>query len=355
MVILLSFGAAFLASILLTPIVIRLAYMYKWTDDSRIRSHPATRHTGVIPRAGGLALYGAIVVTSIFFIPITKVTIGVFLGGFIVTLIGVLYDRYDLSPALRLLSNLFAGGVAILFGLGVPYITQPLTGGIIHLDSYVLTISFFGAHSFWILANLFSLLWISSMMNFVNWSSGVDGQLSGFVAVSSIFLGLLALRFSAYDLPSASIATLCFIVAGAFAGFGLWHFYPQKIMPGYGGSTLAGYFLAVLSILSYGKLGVLVMVLAIPLVDALYAIIRRISKGKSPLRGDDGHFHHRLLAIGWGRRRITVFYGVISLLYGISALYMQGWEKVYAIIVATVLMALFILITNQIKENRESQ
>ena len=85
-------------------------------------------------------------------------------------------------------------------------------------------------------------------------------------------------------------------------------------MPGYSATTLAGLLLAVLSILSTTKVGTAMMVLAIPLVDAGYVVGRRILSGKSPLSGDRGHLHHKLLELGWGRRRIAIFYWVVTAL-----------------------------------------
>ena len=90
-------------------------------------------------------------------------------------------------------------------------------------------------------------------------------------------------------------------------------------MPGYSGGALAGFFLGVLSILSWGKIGTMALVLAVPIVDAMYSIIRRIAAGKSPLKGDAGHFHHRLLEVGWGKRRIAVFYIIVSAIFGMVA------------------------------------
>ena len=78
-------------------------------------------------------------------------------------------------------------------------------------------------------------------------------------------------------------------------------------------------------------------------------ILRRIKNKQSPLKGDAGHFHHRLLEIGWGRRRIAVFYWFVSFLFGFAALYFQQAQKVLAIFVVVVFLAMFIVITNKLK------
>ncbi|MFS8158805.1 MAG: glycosyltransferase family 4 protein [Candidatus Roizmanbacteria bacterium] len=344
--------ASFILSSLIAPLLIRISYRFNlFIDDPKKRFHPANTHSKPIPRAGGLVVFLSVLIISLLFLEISKIVVGILLGGLVIIIIGLLDDIYDLNPFLRLVSNFVISGIVIAFGLGIPYISNPF-GGVIHLDTVIWTIQFLGTHHFLLWANLFSLMWIATIMNFVNWSSGVDGQLSGYVSVSSIFLGIFALRFSGYDISSMSVSTLCFIVSGAFAGFWLWNFYPQKIMPGYSGGTLAGYFLAVLSILSFTKFGVLVMLLAIPLIDAFYVVIRRISQKKSPFKGDAGHFHHRLISIGWGKRRIAIFYALISAIYGFAALYFTGWQKLSAVLIATVLLFLFILIIEEIKKNQ---
>ncbi|OGK31444.1 hypothetical protein A3B02_01255 [Candidatus Roizmanbacteria bacterium RIFCSPLOWO2_01_FULL_42_14] len=344
-----SLAIAFLA----TPGVIRLAFKLNLVDDAKKRKHPAHTHTGVIPRAGGLGIYLAILLSSLVFLTFNQIVIGVLIGATGIVILGLIDDRIDLPPGMRLMA-LFAIVFLVIFsGLGVPYITNPL-GGVIRLDQVTLTYQIFGQEKhFLLLANIFALLWITAIMNFVNWSKGVDGQLPGFVGISAIILGILAMRFSSHEISNLQVALLGFIVGGAFLGFLPWNFYPQKIIPGFSGGTLGGYFLGILSILSWGKLGTMALVLGMPLVDALYTIARRVIEGKSPLKGDDKHFHHRLLNIGWGRRRIAVFYWTVSLVFGIAALFFEQEQKFLAFLVVCVMLACFIIIINTIKEKVE--
>lgn len=331
-----------------SPSVIKLSHRLKLVDDIRKRKHPAHTHMGIIPRAGGVGIYSAILITSLLLIPSNNILNGVLLGGFLIVVMGILDDYFDLSAISRLVMNIIIVSVVILFGLGVPYITNPL-GGVISLEHIKFSYEFFGTHEFLILSNIFSLIWIVAIMNFVSWSSGVDGQLSGFTAISSIVLGLVALRFSSHDISAISVAMLGFIVGGAYIGFLPWHFYPQKIMPGYSGGALSGYMLGVLSILSWGKVGTMALVLAVPLVDAMYTILRRLKNKQSPFKGDAGHFHHRLMEIGWGRRRIAVFYWFVSLLFGASALFFRQQQKILALSIVVIFLAFFITIINRIK------
>src|SRR3989344_2725058 len=186
---------SFFVAVLSTSITIKLARKFGIVDDVRKRPHPANTHKGIIPRAGGLPIIIAVLFASLFFININKLILGILIGSVLIFIIGILDDIYDLSPYIRFISSILIIIFVVSFGLGIPYITSPL-GGVIHLDQNYLSFNFFGDHTFLIWANLLSVFWILLLMNIVSWSSGVDGQLSGFVMISCFVLGLLALRFS---------------------------------------------------------------------------------------------------------------------------------------------------------------
>jgi UDP-GlcNAc:undecaprenyl-phosphate GlcNAc-1-phosphate transferase len=206
-----------------------------------------------------------------------------------------------------------------------------------------MTFSFFGTHSILVWADLLAFIWILWTMNIVGWSAGVDGQMPGFVAIAALTLGFLSLRFTLKDPSQETVTILAFIVTGTFTGFIPWNFYPQKIMPGYGGKTLAGFLLALLGILSYGKLGTALLVLGVPMIDALYTLLRRIGAKKSPVRADRGHLHHQLLNIGWGKRRIALFYWGVSAILGVIALTVTSQQKVFALLVLAAGVGAFLI------------
>jgi UDP-GlcNAc:undecaprenyl-phosphate GlcNAc-1-phosphate transferase len=171
------------------------------------------------------------------------------------------------------------------------------------------------------------------------------------VAIAAITIAALSLRFSA-DITQWPVIILASITAGAFLGFLPWHIYPQKIMPGYGGATLAGFLLAVLSILSTTKVGILVVVLGVPLVDTGYTIVRRILAGKSPVWGDRGHLHHRLLDAGWSKPKVALFYWAITAFLGLIALNLNTPSKFYTIVsVAVFVLGLIVWLTYRPKSS----
>lgn len=340
---------SFLIVFFTTPFFISLAVRIGLVDDVKKRKHPANTHVGIVPRAGGLPIFLSIATVTILFIPLNKIMVGILFASTLLLVVGILDDYYDISPYVRFLLNIAIALIVVLFGLGIPYLSNPFGPEVVRLDMWRLTIDFFGKHTFLILANIFAVIWIVSITNFVNWSKGVDGQLPGFVAISSFFLGVLAYRFTSHDISTTSVSLFAFIVAGAFAGFLPYNHFPQQIMPGYSGGALAGFMLAVLSILSWGKLGTLILVLSVPLIDAMYALLRRLRQKKSPFYGDAGHFHHRLLAIGWGKRRIAYFYWFVSLLLGMSSLFFEKYEKILAFLLVGFILTGFILIIDRLK------
>jgi UDP-GlcNAc:undecaprenyl-phosphate GlcNAc-1-phosphate transferase len=329
------FSSAILAAIisyLLTPLIIKLAPKLGIVDDPRKHKHPKVIHTYPTPRGGGLAIFAAIAISAIIFLPLDKHLKGILAGATIVAIMGFLDDKYDLNPYLRLLFGFLAAAAPIAAGIGIAFISNPL-GGIIDLSHPQIAFNLFGRpHSIWVISDLFALFWIVFMMNMLNMGAkGIDGQLTGVVAIAAATIAALSLKFSA-DITQWPVIILAAITAGAFVGFLPWHTFPQKIMPGYGGATLAGYILAVLSILSTTKVGTLMVVLGVPLVDTGYTIVRRIIGGHSPVWGDRGHLHHRLLDAGWSKPKVSLFYWAITALLGVIALNLNTPSKFYTIV-----------------------
>lgn len=342
-------GVSALVSFITTPFAIKIAKKYKLMTDVSTRNHPAHTHTGIIPRGGGIPIFISLLICSLIFLPLNKIVSGILIANAFLLILGLLDDKYDVSPYLRFIMNLTISTMVVGFGLGIPFISNPF-GDVIQLNTWKFTFDFFGVRNILILADILAVIWLSWMMNMVNWSKGVDGQLPGFVAITALFLGILSQRFVGHDIRAETVMILSFIVSGAYLGFLPFNFFPQRIMPGYGGGSMAGFLLGILSILSFGKVGTAILVLAIPMIDAVYTIIRRLRHKKSPFRADWGHFHHRLIEIGWGKRRIAVFYWTISLILGITSLFLSGIEKLVAFITVGIVLIIFIIVIDRMKQ-----
>lgn len=338
-----------LISYIITSYTIPWAIKNGFVTDKKKRHHPAHTHNGVIPRGGGIPIFLSLFIASIIFIGLNKIMVGILIASFLLLITGLVDDYYDTSPYTRFFINFLIATIVILFGLGIPYVSNPF-GGVIRLDQWTITIHLLGQHHLLILADIIAIIWLVWTTNMVNWSKGIDGQLPGFVSIAAIFLGLLAQRFVAHDISIQSVTTLAFIIAGAYLGFLPFNYYPQQIMPGYGGGALAGFLLGILSIISFGKFGTAFLILSVPMIDAVYAIVRRLKKHSSPFKADWGHFHHKLLEIGWGKRRIALFYWFVTFMFGIASLLLKGIEKVIAFVTVATILFIFVLIIERMKK-----
>ena len=326
------FVLAFIISVIVTPLTIYIFRRLGFVIDPTKMPHPAHIHKQPVPKGGGIPIFLAILAVALYFLKLDKHLMAILLAMGLTLIVGLIDDVRGMSPKARLIFNFIAAGIVVAAGIGIAYVTNPFGPGIIDLSHPRFSFYLFGRlHEIWLWPDLFALFWIPTLMNTVNWSSGVDGQASGMTAIAAFIIGLLSFSYSA-DITQWSVTVLAFALSGAFAGLTIFHFYPQKIMPGYSATTLAGLLLAVLSILSTTKVGTAMMVLAIPLVDAGYVFTRRILSGKSPLSGDRGHLHHKLLDLGWGKRRVAIFYWVVTALFGFLALNLNAQMKIFAIV-----------------------
>jgi len=329
----LSFIIPCLISYLITPLVRNFFIKKKYIEhplEKQKKSKNATALSSV-PRGGGIPIFIAFIITILLFLPLDKHIIGIIIACTITLLIGIWDDLADISPKTRLLTNIIASLFIVASGIGIAYISNPF-GGIINLSFLKYNFTFLGqAHSIWIISDLLAIIWITWCTNIVGWSTGVDGQLPGFTAISALFIGFLAMRFNG-DISQWPVIILALALAGSYLGFLPYNIFPQSIMPGYSGKSLSGLMLAVLAILSGAKLATVILILGIPMIDAIFVIIKRLLNHKSIFKPDNNHLHHTLLALGWTRPQIAVFYWSISLLLGTISLFLNSSQKFYTFI-----------------------
>ena len=312
------------------PRVIAWYQRYRWDMPHQgRRQNIKDTHQGVVPRGGGIAIMIGILTAALVLLTWDLQLIAIIIGAMILTVVGWLDDVYDLSPFIRLIVNVLVAIMIVRAGMTIDFITNPFGSGVLALTSWP-----------WLPPTL-TVFYIVALTNITNWAKGIDGQMPGTVAMAAMWIGVLALRLTA---GINQTAILSLIVAGSFSGFLYWNFYPQKIMPGYGGGSLAGFLLSVLSIMAGAKIATLFMVLALPIADAIFTVMRRTIAGKSIFLGDRGHLHHKLLdRLHWGRRRIAVFYWGVTLLMGVLAQILPTWGKIVAFLLVTVGVFAFLI------------
>lgn len=298
---------------------IKLAKKYKLLDRERI-----------VPRAGGLPPFLGIVLAIFFFLPLNSNMVGILMGLTVLLAVGLWDDKYpNFSPYLRLLGQFVAALSVVTSPVSINFITNPM-GGILHFPP--------------LLSHLLALIWIVWVINMINWSKGVDGQMPGITTVAALILGLLSLKLTLNGDPNqARVAMLAFITTGASLGLLIFNWPPAKIFPGFSASGVLGFMIATLAILSGAKLATALLVLLIPATDFAYTFLRRVLQGKSPVWGDRGHLHHKLLELGLTHRQISLFYFLGSVILGAAALNLSSSGKLFAaVLVATIILGVIL-------------
>ena len=269
-------------------------------------------HTVRKPRVGGVAMWLAVVISLVFLAtgPGHALTdfggnqlLAILAGLFVILVTGLIDDLYDLPWWGQISGQLLAAACLVVGGVGVPYIRVPLVGQVL-LNSVV--------------SGTFTVLWTVTMINVLNFFDGLDG-LAGSISLTACgILLIVALQFG-----YLSTATLTIVLAGAVAGFLPWNWHPSKLFMGTVGSQMLGFLLAVIAIVSGGKLATAVLVLGIPVFDALIVVLRRLNAHQSPFHADLRHLHHRLLKIGLPVPAVVLLVNSIAILFGVFALTFQ--------------------------------
>ena len=326
-----GFLVAALVALIATP------WIERYVREHRILDHPDPRrvHAQPLPRGGGVAVVLAFLVVggaiallrdSLPGLDIARPIlvsnlVGLFAGAALATLFGALDDRYDLRARWQFGAQLVLAGVAILAGITVQFIGNPFGPGNISFITPV--------------AIAFTTIWIVGMINSLNFIDGLDGLSSGIALIAAVILGVLSLT-SQVNQPL--VAVLCFVLAGGLLGFLRWNFHPAVIFQGTAGVMFLGYTLGVLAILGSAKVVVALLVLAVPIIDTFWVIVRRLRAGRSPFSPDRGHIHHLLLDLGLSHRSTVLLIYLVCGSLGVMSLFVSSITGILAFVGALVVL-----------------
>lgn len=347
---------AFLISILLTiclvPLMRRLARYYKIVD---YPSESRKIHKKPTPLLGGLAVFLGffISVGIVLWLEPTwlnaslklKNLIGLFIGGLILMVGGVLDDKYNLKPSRQIIFSILATLVVIASGIGIREITNPF-GGVIDLARWERVLFWWQGVGYRLTlpADLFTFIWLLGMTYTTKFLDGLDGLVSGITVIGAMMIFFLTTMTKWFQ---SEVGLIAMIAAGAFLGFLVWNWHPAKIFLGTGGSTFAGFLLGALAIISGGKIATTLLVLGVPILDTAWVILRRIFwEKKSPAQADSKHLHFRLLDVGFSHRGAVLFLYALSALFGAATLFLQSKEKLIALgsmAILMILLAIFLI------------
>lgn len=310
-----AFILAFIVAFVTTPYTIRIANKIGAVD---IPKDKRRMHTQKMPKFGGPAVILGVLVSVLYLIIVMtiegsldlfstqeygKKLIGILLGVVVIFITGVLDDVKTLKPWQELLGQTIAAIIVVIFGTKIEHLEIP----------FLYKIGFYGTFS-----TIITILWIVGITNAINLIDGLDGLSSGISLISCISLLII---FVLNDSPLIAIVIIT-AMAGAVTGFLPYNFSPAKTFIGDTGSNFLGFMLAIVSILGVAKtytIAVIVLpviVLGFPIFDVLFAIARRLVKGKSikaVFMPDKGHLHHKLVEKGFTPKQ------AVLILYGLSA------------------------------------
>jgi UDP-GlcNAc:undecaprenyl-phosphate/decaprenyl-phosphate GlcNAc-1-phosphate transferase len=276
--------------LVLTPLLVRLAPRIGGVDEGGDRPRV---HNRPVPRIGGVAIVAGILVPAAFFVDLSGPYRGILLGTLLVALLGLVDDLRGISPGVK-----FVAVCAIAL--------VPVAGYGIVLEGFSLPI--LGTHEFGWLAYPITILWIAALANLVNLIDGMDALASGIVSIAAFSFALLAASFGRAD-----AAILAAAICGATLAFLRHNYHPAKIFMGDSGSLALGFLLATVAVEGVLKTAATIalvaplLVLAVPILDTSFVVLKRLKYGRNPFVADQNHFYHRFMRIGLSQRQTAAY------------------------------------------------
>lgn len=288
-------------------------------------------HKVPIPRLGGLGIYIGFLFGYMIFGWESIQMNAILIGSFIIMITGIIDDIKPIRARYKLIGQVIAASVI------------PIYGGIILKD-----ISAFGLYiNFSYFGIIATVIFIVAIMNCINLIDGLDGLAGGISAIYFLMIGIIAIVLNN---SSGLDVILTFIMLGATLGFLFYNFNPASIFMGDSGSLFLGYIISVISLLGYKNvtftsLIVPVFLLAIPIIDTLFAIIRRLLKHESISMPDKSHLHHQLLKLNFSTKKSVLIIYLVDVLFAIaSIIYVLGNSKAGMFIYTLLFLIVLVLI-----------
>ncbi|MEG6512223.1 MraY family glycosyltransferase [Desulforamulus ruminis] len=324
---------ALLISFALTPLVRKLAFKIGAIDQPDCRKV----HCKTMPRLGGLAVFLAFSVAVLLTQPLDSRLVGLLTGGLLIVLLGILDDTRGLPAKVKLAGQIAAAAAVIPFGIQVEFITNPVDGHMLHLGIWGIPVTIF---------------WIISVTNAVNLIDGLDGLAGGTAFIAA--LTMAAITWQQQDGTGMEVTLLALVLAASILGFLRYNFFPAKIFLGDTGSMFLGYALGTLAVMGVAKtataISVIVpmVILGIPLLDVLFAILRRYQSQRPIFQPDKEHLHHRLMALGLSHRQTVLAIYAVNLILGVSAFLLTELTTSQAALLLFILAVVIIVTANKI-------
>ena len=327
---------AFVAVIM--PFIMKIAVKVGAVDIPRGRHI----HKKPTPKLGGLAIFFGFLLGYMIFGEHSEQMNSVLIGSFAIVITGMIDDICELKPKHKLIGQVVAACIITFYG-----------------KILLVDVSAFGFYlNFGILTYPITVLFIIACINCINLIDGLDGLSGGISAIYYLTIGIIGAMVGKLDLEFV----LTFVMLGSTLGFLVHNFYPAKIFAGDTGSMFMGFIIAVIALLGFKNvtmtsLIIPLLILAIPILDTLFAIIRRALKGEKIYEGDAYHVHHQLLNRNFSQRTTVLIIYFINLLFAFASIvYIVDVDNKFSYCVyglLAVIVILFIWNTNIIFDRKD--
>ncbi len=312
---LLTFLGGMILAAVLTPAVCAFASRLHVLD---VPSEPRKRHGRAVPLWGGGAIFFAVLIGTVAlmvwgrlpggYLHARELT-GIAIALGVLVLGGLLDDKLNFGPWKQFIFPLLAVIIILSFGIKTTYVRNPF-GGIWQLGALAVPLTF---------------LWLLGMTYTTKLLDGLDGLATGIGAIGAFMVFALALR---PELNQPETALFAILVVGVLLGFLPWNFYPARIFLGEGGSTLIGFLVGVLAIVSGSKVATTLLVIGIPALDVLWIMYRRAVKEKKSIASPDRHhLHFRMLDAGFSHRGAVLTLWALAAAFGGASVFVQTQVK----------------------------
>lgn len=327
----------FLFTLFLVPIVKDIAFHVGALDIPNKRKI----HTKPMPRLGGLSIFFGFLLGYMLYGTHSAQMNSILIGSFVIVLTGIFDDIKPLKPSVKFAGQLVAACILVFYGNFV----------MSNITAFGLEINF-GPLSY-----LLTLFFILGCINCINLMDGLDGLASGISSIYFLTIGIIAVIRGSVGLDYV----LTFVMLGATLGFLVHNFNPASIFMGDSGSMFLGFIIATIALLGFKNvtmtsLIIPLLILAIPILDTLFAIIRRSLKGESISTPDKFHIHHQLLNRNFTQRQTVLIIYAIDLLFAFASIVYVLRDQVLGYIIYGILLViitLFVVKTNVVYDYEE--
>lgn len=319
-------SSSFAIVVLLIPFIKKIAYQINAIDI------PGGRHIHKkpTPKLGGLAIFLGFLFGYMLYGTHSATMNAILIGSFIIILTGVVDDICELGPKTKFLGQLVAACIVTLYG-----------------NMLIRDVSAFGLYiDFSIFSYPLTIFFIVGCINCINLIDGLDGLSGGISSIYYLTVGIIATMQGKLGLDFV----LTFVMFGSVLGFLVYNFHPASIFAGDSGSMFMGFMISVIALLGFKNvtmtsLIIPIIILGIPILDTIFAIVRRMLKKENIAKGDRGHIHHQLIDRNISQTKSVLIIYLIDFLFAIASIvYVVGDSKLGYVIYGLLLIIVIIFV-----------